>query len=181
MIWAFVDYENVGSLKCIDLEKYDRVIIFLGAVQSKLNFTDVKADGLLNLTVLKLDKVGKNNLDFHIAYYLGKFDCQAEKDIKFHVISNDAGFDGLIGHLANAGRACKRVGMTKASKKNSALHEKIIATTPRLRPQTLKKLRSFINSSLKLGGDDKAAQRNIDQLVSDSVISIHQDKVIYKC
>lgn len=42
MKWAFIDYENIGSLEKIDLEIYQRIIIFLGAKQSKIDFGNKK-------------------------------------------------------------------------------------------------------------------------------------------
>jgi hypothetical protein len=51
---------------------------------------------------------GKNALDFHIAYYVGKY---AEIDPKgtFRIISKDKGFDPLIEHLRAADIDCSRI------------------------------------------------------------------------
>lgn len=79
MKWAFIDYENVGSLGKVDLSSYERVIVFLGAKQPKLDFTDKKYNMPINLLVVQLKASQANNLDFHLTYYLGKFDGQADK------------------------------------------------------------------------------------------------------
>ena len=63
MKWAFVDYENVGSLGKIDLSSYARVIVFLGAKQPKLDFTYTKYDRSINLLLLQLKGIQANNLD----------------------------------------------------------------------------------------------------------------------
>ncbi|ABM21231.1 conserved hypothetical protein (plasmid) [Marinobacter nauticus VT8] len=46
MKWAFIDYENVGNLRDISLSEYERIIIFLGAQQKKLDFAETKYDKL---------------------------------------------------------------------------------------------------------------------------------------
>jgi len=38
MKWAFIDYENVGSLGKVDLSSYERVIVFLGAKAAAAGF-----------------------------------------------------------------------------------------------------------------------------------------------
>ncbi len=36
MIWAFVDYENLGSLEQVDLSSYQKVFVFLGPKHKSL-------------------------------------------------------------------------------------------------------------------------------------------------
>ena len=116
MKWAFVDYENVGSLAKVDLSSYARVTVFLGAKQPKLDFTDTKYDRPINLVVVQLKAVQANNLDFHLAYYLGKFDSETPANVAFDVISNDSGFSPLMGHIKTSGRPCKQVKVVNALK-----------------------------------------------------------------
>ena len=92
MKWAFIDYENIGSLEKIDLEIYQRIIIFLGAKQSKIDFGNKKYSEALDFTIIHLNATSSNNLDFHLSYYLGKYESIAQKEISFEVISNDNGF-----------------------------------------------------------------------------------------
>ena len=84
MKWAFIDYENIGNLGKVNLSEYERVIVFLGAKQPKLDFTDTKYDKPINMVVVQLKATQANNLDFHLAYYLGKFDAQAMTRVSPH-------------------------------------------------------------------------------------------------
>ena len=48
MKWAFIDYENIGCLSKVDLSIYDKVIIFVGAKQPKIDFGDKKYESPVN-------------------------------------------------------------------------------------------------------------------------------------
>ncbi|MGF1761641.1 hypothetical protein L4D76_27820 [Photobacterium sagamiensis] len=54
MKWAFIDYENVGSLGRIELATYEKVVVFLGAKQPKIDFGDKKYDFPINLILVQL-------------------------------------------------------------------------------------------------------------------------------
>ncbi|MFV0477948.1 MAG: PIN domain-containing protein [Parahaliea sp.] len=77
MKWAFIDYKNIGTLGKIDLSCYEQLIVFLGAKQPRLDFVGIKCDKPIRLTAIQLKAIQANNLDFHLAYYLGKFDSKA--------------------------------------------------------------------------------------------------------
>ena len=126
MKWAFIDYENVGSLGKVDLPGYERVIVFLGARQPRLDFTDTKYDKPINLVVVQVKDSQANNLDFHLAYYLGKFDAQAESSVAFEVISNDTGFSPLIAHIKTSGRPCKQIKITGRTGRAGEAHQKFV-------------------------------------------------------
>jgi len=113
MIWAFVDYENVGTLETLDLGNYQRLTVFLGPRHRKVNLGEIPTEEFSHLDLIRMESTGKNNLDFHLAFYLGVQHWEAGKDVRFHIVSNDTGFDGVIQHLASLGRTCKRVGTAK--------------------------------------------------------------------
>src|SRR4030065_289650 len=56
---------------------------------------------------IQIDGNGKNALDFHIAYYIGRLAAEIP-DAYFHVISKDTGFDPLIKHLKAQKIVCRR-------------------------------------------------------------------------
>lgn len=120
MQWGFVDYENTGSLEAVDLGKYQRVFVFLGPKNTKLKLGEVSGGGFCTLEIISLNTMGPNNLDFHMAFYLGRWHETADKLVEFHIITNDAGFNGLVNHLKGLGRKCKRV-PTKQVEKTKAL------------------------------------------------------------
>ena len=99
--YVLVDYENV-QVPTISLLKggHFRVLLFLGP-----NNMTLKKDLVLGmqqlhdrLEFINMESSGKNALDFHIAYYLGKL-AKENPDGYFHIISKDKGFDPLIQHL----------------------------------------------------------------------------------
>ena len=117
MNWAFVDYENVGSLEALNFPDYERVFVFCGPKNTKIKVGALPSDGFCQIELIGVTTMGSNNLDFHLAFHLGRFHEIAEKDVTFHIISNDSGFNGLITHLEKLGRSCEKVVTKKATSK----------------------------------------------------------------
>ncbi|SSZ29702.1 Uncharacterised protein [Aggregatibacter aphrophilus] len=82
MKYAFIDYENIHSLDNLNLHLYERIFLFLGANQPTIQLSE-KFNDELNFTLITIKNIAKNNLDFHIAYYLGKMDMQTDKILSF--------------------------------------------------------------------------------------------------
>ena len=179
MKWAFIDYENVGSLGKVDLSGYERVIVFLGARQPRLDFTDTKYDKPINLVVVQVKDSQANNLDFHLAYYLGKFDAQAERAVAFEVISNDTGFSPLIAHIKTSGRLCKQVKITGAPGEPEKLIKNLSSMQKEKRPQKVASLRNHIAAQLKIQGDEMAIQKELNQLVNAKFLKLSDSGVEY--
>lgn len=110
--WAFVDYENVGSLERVKLSDYQKLFVFCGPKNKSIRFDAIPAQGICHIELVSISTGGPDNLDFHLAFHLGKQNELASPTVDFHVISNDRGYDGLLVHLKNLGRACKRVEST---------------------------------------------------------------------
>lgn len=100
MKYAFIDYENIHSLDNLNLHFYERIFLFLGANQTTIQLSE-KFNDELNFTLITIKNIAKNNLDFHIAYYLGKMDMQTDKNIEFCVISKDNGYSGICEFIQN--------------------------------------------------------------------------------
>jgi len=109
MIWGFVDYENIGSLKDIEFSKYHRLFIFCGPKNPNIKLGNAAINEFIKIEIIKLKTNGANNLDFHIAFYLGQFSQTAPREVQFHVITRDNGFNGLINHIKKTGRICKKI------------------------------------------------------------------------
>lgn len=98
---VLVDWESVQP-ESFDLltPAYFKVLVFVGATQKKLPFE--VADRIHRLgdraEFVKISGVGRNALDFHIAYYIGKL-AAADPGAFFHIISKDGGFGPLLEHL----------------------------------------------------------------------------------
>ena len=58
--------------------------------------------------LLTIQGSGRNALDFHIAYYIGRLGAEFP-GAAFYVVSRDTGFDPLIHHLQGQGAECRRV------------------------------------------------------------------------
>lgn len=56
----------------------------------------------------KIEGSGKNALDFHIAFQLGRI-IETEPETECIVLSADKGFDPLLSHLNKNGLSCRRV------------------------------------------------------------------------
>lgn len=68
MKYAFIDYENLNSLDGLALQEYDRLFLFVGASnnQTEIRLTEKFSDEI-NITLIKIKSIAKNNVDFHIA------------------------------------------------------------------------------------------------------------------
>jgi len=155
MQWGFVDYENTGSLEAIDLSKYQRVFVFLGPRNTKLKLGEVSSVDFCMLEIISLNTMGPNNLDFHLAFHLGRFHESADEAIEFHIVTNDSGFNGLVNHVRGLGRKCKRVPTKQVEKPKSApqlstcaalVVERLAPMDGRKRPRKKAKLVNWIKS-----------------------------------
>lgn len=181
MKWAFIDYENVGSLGKVDISSYERVIVFLGAKQNRLDFSENKYGKPISLVVVQIKATKANNLDFHLAYYLGKFDTEAPKGVTFEVVSNDTGFSPLIAHINNGGRSCKQVKVASAPADTQKLVHSLTSKPKEKRPQKVTSLRNHIASHLGIMGNEVAIQNQLNQLVAANMVKISGDGIEYRC
>lgn len=120
MKYAFIDYENLNSLDNLNLGHYQKIFVFIGINQHHLKLSE-KFNDELSITLITVQSAGKNNLDFHISYYLGKIDQQADKDIEFHLFSKDRGFEGICQFISSQkqGRVCQLISSLDSSMQKS--------------------------------------------------------------
>lgn len=107
---VLVDYENMGKIDLSVLDDSYRAIIFVGAKQNppKASRKSTTAHRFTRVDFLKISGVGKNALDFHIAFELGRT-IESAPDTECIVISRDKGFDPLLAHLNTMGLLCRRL------------------------------------------------------------------------
>jgi hypothetical protein len=115
VIWGFVDYENTGSLEGVHLREYDRLLVFCGSRNKRIKFSELPSARFCAIEFIGITSSSANNLDFHLAFYLGNFHASAAAKIAFHILSNDSGFDGLVKHLNAIGRTCRRLPTKQAN------------------------------------------------------------------
>lgn len=113
LTYILVDFENVQppDMGLLSGDHY-QLRIFRGPHQNKLDF-DI-AESLQphgsRVQYIQSDRHGKNALDFHIAFYMGRLIEELEADgapacksTRFVVISKDGGFDALMSHIQSLG------------------------------------------------------------------------------
>lgn len=126
LTYILVDFENIQpqDMGLLSGEQY-QLRIFRGPHQKKLDFDIVESlqphgD---RVKYLQSDRHGKNALDLHIAFYMGRMlqeleanGTPASVNTRFVVISHDGGFDALMSHVQSLG-----YGAMKASSIRQAL------------------------------------------------------------
>ena len=191
--YVLIDFENVQPKNLSVLKRPDfKVIIFVGAKQSKITFELATAMQSLgeNAEYIKIEGNGPNALDFHIAFYIGQI-AATDKDSFFHIISKDKGFDPLIKHLK--------------AKKIFALREKTIAEIPLLnllkvktlperadaivdhlrsrgnaKPRTVKTLSNSINSLFGKKLTEQEVSGLVKDLIKKGIVISNEGKVTYQ-
>lgn len=160
--YILIDFENVQP------ETFDppdgslyKVFVFLGEKQTKLPVDLAASLQPLGEAVeyIRISGTGKNALDFHIAYWLGKLTENNPKS-QFYIVSKDKGFDPLVNHLKKIKIRVQRVShisdintQGSISSKNqsnrfSAIKD-LLDTNPKSRPSTRSKLENFITNRFK--------------------------------
>jgi PIN domain len=170
---------------------YFRVKVFVGATQSKLSFELVTAMQQMGerAEYIKIAGVGKNALDFHIAFYIGRLAAE-QPETFFHIISKDTGFDPLIQHLKEQSIFCGRwecleeIPAVKAAQVKSH-EERAILFLSRLlqpnatKPRTQKTLRSAISAHFQRQLTDEEITAIVAALQRPGHLSITDGKVAY--
>jgi hypothetical protein len=84
--------------------------VFTGQHQSRVDIGLAAALQRLgtNAEYIQIVGSGKDALDFHIAFYIGKLAAE-HPDATFTIVSKDTGFDPLRKHLEKLGIKCNRV------------------------------------------------------------------------
>lgn len=105
-----VDYENVPRIDLSELDDSYRAIVFVGAAQQPPRAARNKATAhrFKRVNFQKISGSGKNALDFHIAFELGRI-YETSRETVCIVISRDKGFDPLLAHLNSSGLQCCRI------------------------------------------------------------------------
>jgi len=191
--FVLIDSENVKPeyIEKLNHEHF-RVVVFVGANLTRLDFPTVKAVQALgaNGSYVRISSHGPSALDFHIAYYIGKLSV-AHPDAYFHIISKDKGFDPLIEHLREEKVFCCRstsileVPLVKSTAKLPAkqraadFYNKRIETT-KARPLTVMSLKRAIHSHFHkaLSAEDVAAV--LEALVAAGHVMVNGKKVSYR-
>lgn len=191
--YVLIDLENVQPRNISILKNHPfKVLVFVGENQTKIPFELAEALQELgdNATYIKVNGIGPNALDFHIAYYIGKL-TEQDNDAYFHIISKDTGFDPLIKHLkerkifAQRERDLTEIPILKISKANTK-QEKVSAIIENLsargqgKPRKVKTLANTINSLFMKTLEEQELLELVGLMAQKNYITIDNENVSYK-
>ncbi|WDP93160.1 MAG: hypothetical protein HUN04_04515 [Desulfobacter sp.] len=191
--YVLIDLENVQPKNLEVLSQHSfKIIVFVGENQTKLPFdlvAGVQEFGN-DAKYIKIAGNGKNALDFHVAYYIGKLAAE-EPDAYFHIISKDTGFDPLIKHLrANRVKAHRETDLAEipvlrisnATSKDETINAivKNLAGRGQSRPRKVKTLINTINSLFTEKLNDKEMMALLQSLRDRKYIVVNDTKVSYQ-
>jgi hypothetical protein len=191
--YIFIDFENLQPKNLELLKNHpSQIYVFMGENQTKVPIDLAAAMQAFgeDARYIKISGNGKNSLDFHIAYYIGKLSLE-DTNGSFHIISKDTGFDPLIKHLRdNKIHVYREKDLTEIPLlqiSNTATEiDKIDAIIKNLvsmgqsRPRKVKTLSNTINSLFTKKLDDKELELLINKLKERQHITLDQGKVTYK-
>lgn len=190
--YILVDFENVQpkELKA-PADIPIKVIVFLGERQTKLPVELAMSLQSLgdSAEYIKITGSGKNALDFHIAFWIGKL---SEKDPNsyFHIVSKDTGFDPLVKHLRKTKILAQRVSMFSDIQilkggNHGSREEKVTSIAQSLklrgssRPRKRKTLANTIGSFFMKTLNEAEINALVADLEKRGLISIIDDVVTY--
>jgi hypothetical protein len=210
MQFVLIDFENVQPSNLDGLTRdAHRIRVFVGASQSKISFETARALQAFGdaAEYVQITGSGRNALDFHIAYHLGRLSIEHPR-AQFTIVSKDTGFDPLVKHMTAQGHVCRRVASIGAAAPAAPRAEKpapkakpaktpaakaaaatigddiVKAALERLRgmrsarPRTLKTLASSVKAWHKL--DDAGVAALITALKASEAVVVDGRKVAYK-
>jgi hypothetical protein len=109
--YVLVDYENTQAIEPERLSGLPiKLVIFVGKNQTSIPVELVKRlfQCQCAMDIFESAGVGKNALDFQLAFYAGRV-FEKEPEACIHIVSHDKGFDPLIEHMRKQKRCCSRV------------------------------------------------------------------------
>ena len=188
--FLLIDYENIQKVDLTGVPENMLIKIFVGQSQKNIPFELVQQAQRFGHGIewIKIEGQGNNALDFHIAFYLGKFHLK-HKEASFIILSKDKGFDPLIKHVNNLKVDCRRInsmfelsGVTD----NSVMDQNLKRTIELLskiekskRPRKRTTLSKHVSSIFQKKLNDPEIEKIIDYLFIEKLISETGGKVSY--
>ena len=187
-----IDFENVQPKDLSPLRgRPCKIKVFCGANQSRLPTSLVAA--LLPIgadaELVLIQGSGRDALDFHIAYYIGRLSTEFPS-ATFYIVSKDTGFDPLIKHLKSKDIACHRVSslgeiLSLSSEPPALSSERAQKVANHLlsrkdsRPRKRKTLQAFIKAQLGEHATEKEVSAVFERLTRSGMIILPDDRVTW--
>jgi hypothetical protein len=186
----FVDLENVQHIDSNIISNHTKIFVMVGKGQEKsamdlLAETFNKVDAM---ELIKVNGVGKNALDFFIAFYLGKY-CDEFESSEIVICTKDGGYEPLKNHLLDRNINIIRISddankkeetpkpkkaelksVDDIGKKFKDVCEYFAPKNKNPRPRTLERLRQYFGHNLKRTNYHKNDTKKILKLMIDNKI-----------
>lgn len=187
--YIYIDYENLPGVQVEDIEDA-KILIFLGENQKKIPTETIMKTQPMGDRVewVTISGVGRNALDFHIAYYLAK--NHTDPAACHYIVSMDSGYDPLIRHVAVFGQKVKRVITLEDIKEKPTLSKDLAPKYAKVleilkkqskirRPKTRKTLASSIDTLFQsqISGED--VELIVEQLFRERFMEEKNRRITY--
>lgn len=200
--YVLIDFENVQPKSLAALRgKPVHLRVFVGSQQAKVPFELAQTVQALGTQAeyVQIAGTGRNALDLHIAYYIGRLAAQ-HPDSQFHILSKDRDYDVLIKHLNATGVQCRRSASlddiptlkAHAPQKSTPPRPAPRAETDPLanviahlrnlknsRPRKLKTLASTLKARFVKSGAEREVQALVEALQQRGVVQVSGTNVTY--
>lgn len=202
--YALIDLENVQPESLSKLRKEGfRIKLFVGASQNKIA-VDLAAelqDFGSDAEYIRIEGSGKNALDFHIAFYMGKISAN-EPGSQFLVVAKDTGYDPLLKHMRNCGIPAHRSGVAtvkpttptpavnktapkKKTPEQMSLKERVeharkhLAKAGKAKPAKRKTLTTALMTAFQKKLNEPDITNLINELIKHGIIADNQGSISY--
>jgi len=168
---VYIDYENLPGVHIEDVEG-TKFPIFIGENQKKIPTETIVRMQPLGERVewISISGVGRNALDFHIAYYLAKY--HTNNAVTHYILSKDAGYDPLIKHVAKFGQRVKRIITLEEIKEKPVLaaelaqkYAKVVEILKKQDKTRRPKIRKTLASSIETLFQGQVSKEDADLLI----------------
>lgn len=186
MEYLFVDFENISPETVSEIPSDQTVFIFTGEKQTRIK-TDLVAslmDRGAKARLIRINGDGKNALDFHIAFYLGRL-SESDKGASFKILSRDKGFDALIRHLKESEVSCERIEKlpgrsppkVELKAKLSAFAAHLNGLSEKARPKKVSKLKAYLKNWINK--DELMVEPIFKGLIAGNRIEVEGERIKY--
>jgi len=187
MEYLFVDLENVAPETFAEVPENTRVYVFSGEKQTRIDtgLAESMLERLGSAKLIRIKGEGKNALDFHIAFYLGKL-SESNPGSSFTILSKDKGFDPLVAYMNSKQIECGRIesiseivfakNPTRPGLESFLVH--LIGRDEKFRPKKVAKLKAYLGNWAKSNAG--IVEPIFNELLSQGRIEIDGEKVRYR-
>ncbi len=190
--YVLIDYENVHNIDLKPLLNQNIHIVVFHSEDQKFSsdFTTPAIDlGKEKIELVKMKGHGKNALDFHIAFFLGKL-SKDQKGQEFYIISKDTGFEPLLSYLNEIEKIPAYMNSSIADlpilnhnqpqkKDRYSLVTKMLSDPAKQKPKSFNALKHEIISLYGKKIDEIQAENIVFKLIAEKIIERDGDRIIY--